>query len=123
MRGGVFFEKRKFEELIKLLSQPKINKSAIARHFRCDHSTIFYWVKRIKTMGSDIKYVGIEDKRPQDKVQNPYIGSGKYKPLNDNLFGERINVGKNYLEYVREYEKRNKVKIRLPDTRNRTTLL
>lgn len=74
-------------------------------------------------MGSDIKYVGIEDKRPQDKVQNPYIGSGKYKPLNDNLFGERINVGKNYLEYVREYEKRNKVKIRLPDTRNRTTLL
>lgn len=112
------FNKENLARLVELLKTEPSNLR-VAEHFinpltnkPVDHSTIFHWRKKF----------GIYPPRP-DKVTHRkslkisvkkkitialgLANDRKYKPLEDNLMGERLNPGKlKYEDYVKESELR-----------------
>lgn len=96
----IFNDKEKYIEMIGLIDKG-LGASEIAKIFNCDHTTIIYHMRRR----------GIRQYTP---VSKPRLKIEKVSLMNQ-LFGERINIGKlSYKDYVREEEKRIGKKIKLP---------
>lgn len=122
-QGVVFKDKEKFEELMRLLDNPQNSRAGIARHFNCNTSTVTYWDERRKEgravyVGNghmaQVEFPRREKENFEYKTFNPRVSSTKFLPLQDKLLGERINAGRNYLDYVKEEEKREGRKIKVP---------
>ena len=81
---------------------------SIAKFYNVDTSTISYHKKKYDIVG------GVRAGRPKSppkppKVKKPpqvFVRDRKFYPLEDELLGDKINVGKSYKDYVKESAER-----------------
>lgn len=111
----LFYNPENKAKLLELLHQTSSN-TKIARHFNCDHSTIYYW-RSLLAPETVRKGVRINLKSPvvpkKASKTTPYIRSrGRNKlPETYKVGGEIYRTGKNYADYV-AIEKRKKEEVK-----------
>ena len=102
-----FFDKQKLAEMLDKLRN-KESIPSIARFYNVDPSTISWHKKKhgiVGGMRAGRHKLPPKPPKPPKKPQ-VFVRDRKFYPLEDELLGDKINVGKSYIDYVKESAER-----------------